>query len=90
MFAFDGSSWREITSIPRIWSNCIRGNSSNDLFVVGDFGFVAHFNGMSWRVYSNAALTAGSYSSLDIKGNKMMAVGYIGAGERGVVLRGTR
>jgi hypothetical protein len=41
--------------------------------VVGDFGLVAHFNGVDWQVYNEAAVA--QFYSLDYKGNTMVAVG---------------
>jgi hypothetical protein len=65
--------WVEQTELPFKFSSRIRGNAKNDLFVVGDFGLVAHFNGVDWQVYNEAAVA--QFYSLDYKGNTMVAVG---------------
>lgn len=38
--------------LPAISMNSIRGNALNDIFLIGDFGFAAHFNGINWQIYS--------------------------------------
>jgi len=57
---FIGSSkglWKK-QNLPSIHTNKIRGNEKNDVFVAGDFGLLAHFNGVDWEVYNtgNVAL----------------------------------
>src|SRR5690606_16311054 len=42
-------NWKEI-NITSVATNRIRGNNMNDIFVTGDFGFVAHFNGIVWKI----------------------------------------
>lgn len=81
------SGWVEMP-IPLVSTNRIRGNAINDIWVVGDFGFVAHFNGLSWRTYPEAALNQGNYESVDVLDNIMIAVGW--EGSRAVVLTGRR
>lgn len=54
----------------------IRGNNSNDVFVVGAFGEILHFNGYSWKSYLPELSTFnGGYGSLDIKGNLVAITG---------------
>ncbi len=82
-----GSQWREITEVPLFYTNRIRGTGPNDIFVVGDFGVAAHFNGVSWRVYPEVQLQ-GNYESLTVLNDVILAVGWTGT--RAIVLRGTR
>jgi len=69
----------------------MRGNGSNDSFIVGEYGMIAHFNGMSWRDYTelrnNWRLT-----SIAHKGNLAVAVGwtYDSYGNKGMILVGQR
>ena len=82
----DGT-WKEM-SLPLIYTNRIRGNDENDIVVVGDFGIVAHYNGVTWKVYNELKLPNGNYESVAIKGNLVIAVGwynsraYIAVGKR--------
>lgn len=65
--------YKEFNEIPLIFTERIRGNDINDLFVAGDFGILAHYNGLNWKVYPDAAF--GLYRSLDYKGDIAVAVG---------------
>lgn len=85
----DGTTWQEVTTVPLIFTNSIRGNAGNDIFVAGDFGIVAHFNGISWHVYPELALSNGVYYSMAFQGNQVIAVGNIN-GTQAIVARGTR
>ena len=71
-------------------SSRVRGNSMNDVFVVGSFGEVVHFNGVSWHSYfERYHLPNGAYSSLAVSDHLVIAVGDIGA-YRGIALIGRR
>ena len=71
------------------YTDAIQGQNSNDIAVVGAYGVVLHFNGVSWRNYQNQTyLTAGSYYRVALKRNLLVAVGHIG--NRAVALIGKR
>jgi hypothetical protein len=76
VFLNQDNHWKEFSELPLIFTNRVRGPNINDIFVVGDFGIVAHYNGSSWRVYNegNVAL----YESVDFKDNLIVAVGSSG------------
>ncbi len=76
--------WREETDVSLIYTERIRGVALNDIFVVGDFGLVAHWNGLKWHVYPEVA-AADIYNSVAYNGRMMVAVGFLGA--RAVALR---
>jgi hypothetical protein len=78
-----GSVWHE-QPVPLIFTDRLRGTSANDIWVVGDFGIVAHFNGYTWRDFPEVRLS-GIYESVDVKDGLMIAVGW--TGNRAVVLR---
>ncbi len=44
--------WRQ-ENLPSVSMNMVRGNAINDIFIIGDFGLAAHFNGSSWQVYND-------------------------------------
>ncbi len=70
--------WEEIGGVDVIPASTerIRGIDHNDIFVVGHFGYVAHFNGVNFNVINpNPAIL---YESCDYKANLMVAVGYDG------------
>jgi hypothetical protein len=86
------SLWRAYPSgvVTRFSSGGVRGQNLNDVFVVGSFGEVVHFNGFSWyRYFSDVPLPSGAYGSVASRGNLMMAAGDIGA-TRAIVLIGRR
>ena len=64
----------------------IRGNDLNDIFVAGDFGLVAHFNGSTWKVYND--VFAADYYSISLKGNLIMLAGQQNG--KGVITIGRR
>ncbi len=82
-----GNSWTE-QQLPLIYTNSIRGTAANDIFVVGDFRFAGHFNGVRWHVYPEIWLGSGLYHSVAAKGNMIVAVGWLGS--RGMALVGRR
>jgi hypothetical protein len=65
--------YKIISQLPRIFLNKIRGNDINDIFVVGDFGLFAHYNGKSWWIHPDSFY--GTFLSVDVKDNTIVAVG---------------
>ncbi len=41
--------------------NNMRGNSSYNVFLVGHFGIVVHYNGRSWKMYDELLVKRGAY-----------------------------
>lgn len=70
----------------------LRGNGPNDLTIVGDFNFVSHFNGVSWRYFSEFINGNGILWSVDQRNNLLIAVGvsYDPINSKGIVVRGWR
>jgi hypothetical protein len=85
-----GGGWVEFDQgVTTYYTQAIRGQASNDIAVVGDYGVVLHYNGMSWRNYqSETYLTNGSFYAVTLKRNLLVAVGQIG--DRAVTLIGRR
>ncbi|MFH2029214.1 MAG: hypothetical protein ABIJ40_01130 [Bacteroidota bacterium] len=71
--------WREIAGIDVLnaATERIRGQAINDIFVVGDFGAVMHFNGHDFQLYPQPSTI--SYESCDYKNDILIAVGYNGS-----------
>ena len=88
VFSNTGTGWRLAQGMPAIYTNRIRGNAGNDIVVVGDFGLFAHFNGWSWHVYTEVALSGGNYESVAMKGDMVIAVGWTGG--FAIITRGVR
>ena len=59
-------------------SGGVRGSSVNDVFVVGSFREIVHFNGVSWHRYVDLMPgSSGSFGSIAIKGDLMLTVGLV-------------
>ena len=59
--------------IPPVGTNSIRGNNINDIFIDGDYGFIAHFNGLNWHIFNNNYLKG--YSRLSFKSDIVAIAG---------------
>jgi hypothetical protein len=84
------SLWKDnLFNITRHSTTKIRGNGLNDVFAVGSFGDCLHWNGESWKSYiAQTGLSYGSFTSVAIKGNLVIAVG--GNNNQGVITIGRR
>ncbi len=78
--------WQEI-SLSNYFSTRVRGSSPSNIFVVGAFGFTAHYNGSTWREYPELRFSDGSLEGLAVSERLILAVGY--AGTKAIVIRGT-
>ena len=79
-------TWRIDENLPRIASTSISGNAPNDIVVGGAFWLLAHWNGANWEAYFPR--TNGSFVSVAVKGNMILAVG--GIYNRAVAVIGRR
>ena len=79
--------WNQVTNIPLYYSQNIRGNDVNDIYVCGDFGLFAHYNGVTWQTY-NELFIQGIYFSLDNKNNTVVTIGI--KGSQSVIVRGNK
>jgi hypothetical protein len=78
-----------IGTLTRYSSTCIRGINRNDLFVVGSFFDVAHYNGSSWHNYQNELPYGdGVFSCVAINGNTVIIGGQ--SGQNAVIVMGKR
>ena len=69
-----GVNWKEQSGLSLYYSRQIRGTDVNNVIVVGDYGFFAHYSGSTWNVYDDLSIS-GIYLATDIKGNICVAVG---------------
>ena len=69
-------NWKKIDEIPSFYSNSIRGENLNEIFVCGDYGLLSHFNGIAWKTYNELRIN-GIYHSLAIKNEIVVVVGEI-------------
>lgn len=74
----DGNNWMKQSITPN-FKDKVRGSSLNNIFLVGDFGLLAHYNGSTWKEYPEYSDASG-YFSVDINDNIAVVVGYIQTG----------
>ncbi len=79
--------WNEITEVPLYYSDNIRGTENDNIFVCGDFGLFAHFNGSTWKTYDELYIQ-GIYFSVAVKNNIVITVGL--EGNRAIIVKGLR
>jgi len=73
LFKSTASGWSQINLGISAHTNHVRGNGANDVFVVGIFNLLAHYNGSTWQTYFEGE--SGDYVSVAIKGDMVVAVG---------------
>ena len=47
--------------------------------VVGSYGLLAHYNGLSWKFYNDNSLPLAAYRGVAVTSKRIVAVGYLGA-----------
>ena len=75
---FQDSAWINVDTVPNYGMYKIRGSGWNNIFAVGHFGIIVHYNGASWHVYEEL-LFDGSLKSVAVTEKKVVAVGRIGS-----------
>ena len=80
--------WLRNKTLPYIYWSSMRANGNNDIMLGGHFGYIAHYNGIEWKVYDDFIEEQILFTALDIKGNKVVLSGV--SGGRGVIVVGTR
>ncbi|MEP0862807.1 MAG: glucosyl transferase, partial [Ignavibacterium sp.] len=89
VFQNKSGQWIEELSLPLIYTNTIRATGLNDIFAAGAFGFIAHFNGSSWRVYEEFLnYQSKSFYTLSVKNKTIVLVGF--NEERALILMGNK
>ena len=53
----------------------LRGTNGNDMTIVGDYNLIAHFNGVTWRYFSEFSQQDHRLWSVDQKGEIVCAIG---------------
>jgi hypothetical protein len=89
--SLDQATWRTDLSpaIQNAFWVRVRGLGANDVFVVGSYGRISHFNGASWHSYSNViSLPQFVLGGLAVHDHTVMVTG--SDGQQAVVLIGKR
>jgi hypothetical protein len=66
--------WQQL-KVNQYFSHGIRANDINDVVVVGAFGEIVHFNGISWKNYTDELGKRIGYEEVQIKNDIIVAVG---------------
>ena len=89
--SLDNSLWSVYPSgaVTSYMSGGVRGNGTNDVFVVGSFFEIVHYNGNSWHNYKDVIpFNVGAIGRMAVKGNLMVTVGL--SGQNAVAIIGKR
>lgn len=78
VYVSSNDGWRRLSDLPAVYTWMVRGNGPNDIMVCGEDGLLMHFNGSTWRIYPEVSLSFGRFYSVAIKGNLVVAVGWLG------------
>ncbi len=69
--------WTQIPGGLSYGAGCVRGDNSNNIFASGAFGFIIHFNGIDWHIYTELSTPSGGVlHGIFPIGNRVFAVGY--------------
>jgi hypothetical protein len=74
----DRGIWIMQENIPYYFTYKIRGLKKNEIFVIGVYGLIAHYNGINWKSFITE--TDIRYYSIDLSENLIIAVGAKGYG----------
>ena len=75
---YKNNNW-SLINLPNYFTEAIRGENTNNIYVVGDFGVVAHFNGMRWKTIDEL-FGIGKFLGLSVKDNTVAICGYSASG----------
>lgn len=91
VFRFNGIKWKRL-QVPNMQYNMggVEGSSANNIFVVGSFGVVLHWNGATWKRYDELLKPEGGrlLQRLWTNGQEVFVVGSSQA--EGVILHGKK
>ena len=71
---YKNNIWSEL-NLPNYFTEAISGSDYNNIFVVGDFGIAAHYNGVSWQTL-NELSGIGKFLGVSIKEDIVVLCGY--------------
>ena len=88
IFTNKTGKWKEVILGTHYYSNKINGSKLNDIFVVGAFGLVGHFNGKDWKVYNFA--TKYGFTFVSITKNTVAISGSDFSKNKAIIIIGKR
>ncbi len=72
----EDGGWETVPDLPEYFIWDIDGNNTNDIITVGAYGFVAHYNGLSWKVLDELQPYS-SFRSVDINDDVVAIIGRV-------------
>jgi hypothetical protein len=84
----NGTAWQEMSIGANIYTNRIRGTDINDVFVIGGFGLISHYNGVNFKLVRLDMINGGGYSGIAVNDHLIIAAG--GDVSRAIVAIGKR
>ena len=87
IFRRNGSSWEKVYEIFSALRK-MAGTSERNVFAVGDFGKILHYNGSDWYEFRELRNSNAVYSSVWTDGREVFVVGYMNDGSKTLILHG--
>ncbi len=90
------NNWKKIDNFPNYFAFSIAATDVNDIWIVGGYGLVSHFNGYTWYNYLENDLPkiSGNYYSVAVTKKYVVIVGLVltnnGYGANGIIVLGKR
>ena len=85
LFNLTNGNWTE-EQLPPYFIFSVRGDNHNNILAVGGFGFCTHFNGISWKIFNELAIS-GNYKSVAVKGGLVTIIGTT-SGNKAIIVIG--
>ena len=81
LYRINSNTNREVKNLwsgdPNTWALIkVRGNNVNDIIAAGIRGRIWHYNGVSWKFYTELENNTDTYYSIAVKGDTYIAAGY--------------
>ncbi len=83
----DGHVWENYFA--DVKATCVAGDGANNVAVVGEDSFIAFYNGIRWRRYTDLPYSFPNFKTVALKDKFILAVGNLPTGET-IALRGKR
>lgn len=87
IFRWTGSSWRKVYETFDALRK-MAGTSESNVFAVGDFGKILHYNGSDWYEFKELRNPNAVYSSVWTDGKEVFVVGFFNDGSKTLILHG--
>jgi hypothetical protein len=85
------NDWQDIVGdVSDIRIERVRGNDVNDIFGVGSYNEILHYNGLNWKTYRDEFNDRYKFYSVTVKNNIVVAVGLSFITDKAVIVLGKR